>query len=223
MTATLTHTSELPASGLAGPVNVDALFLACSWDELVGIGESALEAVSDSYWKLTDCILAVGVQAGDLPSQRGRALAEYARELNLAPRTVERYFQVGRYMDRERRGRFEDLPYGVIREVVMHSAVPGETPETRDARIETLLEQASDENLGVRAAARMVEQAVAAETGAAPPADAYADLPALLVAGLVERLKRTEPGTWPQIVAEVEAHLTERLPAVRERFVARSW
>lgn len=200
------------AAELAGPLLLPAQrsLTAFSLDELEEVARGLMETSRDALFGLADVLLEVCCRAGERPSDRTRALHEFAGRVGISEPQARAFVRVARTFPPDERARFPEFSWGHFRVLTERSSKPDDTPVERVERVRELAERASDEQLGVRGTARMVEEAVRPE--ALPPRE---ELLRRVSDGLAVSLWKRHPEHsveyWGGVAEAARAHVERAL------------
>jgi hypothetical protein len=220
------------AQNLVGRAEPDALCKAFEFEQLVILGAGCIERIEEAKKELLQYLLTILWKAGPLPSDRAKAINEYADAL--AKHTTKKYSQ--RYMRKfaalvltihpdKLEGEYSEAGVSHAMAAVESTSVEGEDPysPSRAARAEAVLAESIDRNLSCEQTRRLgQEYARQDEARRLNPDLEEVPLSALLTPEpywkkseaefrkAVDTTFRAEmPGTWPDTIdAAVQAFQT---------------
>lgn len=192
--------SPWAASDLAGPLYVQQDLTEFSASDLEHLAQSLIEADVAVQFRLADVFVEVMRRAGDRPSDRGRALDELCRSLNINAGKARRYVRVARAFPPEKREQYPQFFWGHYEVLTDRTHRDGDTPDERQERIEALAAEAADRELGVNGTRRLVEETLRPDS--LPPVEEF--LLALQDGAAPEAQRR-----WPSVPLEIHGQLCE--------------
>jgi hypothetical protein len=210
---TPTHISNFVAAELSGELNVQPALADYTLEELEEVASSMVESATTAHFMLADILLEVINRGGEKATERAERLREFCGKIRLDERAAREHIRIGRAYPPEERAKYPQLSWGHFREIATRSAKTGEDKTKRQERIKELTERVADEDLGVNATKRLIEETVRPERPSP-----HAALVDVLLEGLQKTLEGDAPGTWALIVESVEGHLLGRSTAVSEQF-----
>lgn len=208
------HLSEPPsvfaAVELAGPLPMQRAWSSLAREEMIECGRALVGHTVEAHFALADLLVEVCRRAGERPSERGRALSEFAPEVGISAAEARAHVRVARAWPVERRPLHPGRSWSWYRVLTERTAAEGDTPEERRERIAALAAEADDRGLNVSGTARMIEETLRPHNR--PPLEVAV---AHLHAGLVLRWLKSDPNlpqeTLGRLGEMARVHFAERL------------